>query len=347
MRPPEKAGLSGPMIRIALDALGGENVSSECLKAVPAFLRKRSDCSLVFASDRRLYSRLRSAAGSRSRDRLSWAEAPERIGFEEAPVAALKAKRGSSVRAVVEAVAEGRADAALSFGHTGAAAAATQLFLGMEAGVLRPGIAALVPNRKGLGVLIDAGANLKCRAEHLLQYALLGRAYSSWKLGVARPRVGLLNIGAEDKKGDELLRRAHGLLKDGCPDFAGNAEGCQVFDGTIDVAVCGGLSGNMILKAGESLASMIFDSLYRELSKGGGASGAAAAKRAIAGLAARLNPDARGACRLLGVRGILLVGHGSAGAEAIASGLERAREEALQTRASPFRGKAAAQRGEK
>lgn len=219
-------------------------------------------------------------------------------------------------------------EALVSFGHTGATVAAASLNLGLIDGVDRAGLAAIVPNRNGFGLLMDVGANLHSRSAHLYQYALMAELYCSQAMGLEKPKIGLLNIGEEEGKGDNTLIEAFDLLNRGPFHFVGNVEGGQIFDGTVDAVITNGMTGNMILKSAESLANVLFESLKAKLlDEQMGDLSRGRTRWVMSSLAQRHNPDSRGACRLLGVKGLVLIGHGNAGTDAIYSSLVHARLE--------------------
>lgn len=316
------------MIRIALDGLGGEAVPSECLPAIGDFLKRHNDASVVLATDDVHFAEVIDHLDVGIRARLLHAPAHQRVDFDESPVRAVKAKPHSSIAVAVDVMNEGRCEAVVSFGHTGAAVVAAQWKLGLLPCVDRSGLGAIVPNAKGFGLLMDVGANLKSRPEHLLQYAVMADVYCHSALEIKHPRVGLLNVGEEPGKGDERLQATYDLFASkGDFNFVGNVEGGQIFDGTVDAIICNGLEGNMVLKAAESLADMLFSSIEERLSSELLDEQAKRTKWAISSVAARHNPDARGASRLLGVKGLVLIGHGNARREAILSALESARME--------------------
>jgi glycerol-3-phosphate acyltransferase PlsX len=230
----------------------------------------------------------------------------------------------------MESHGRGEVDAVLSFGHTGAAVVAAQWKTGLVEGVARPGLAAILPNRSGYGLLMDVGANLKPKPLTLLQYALMAEEYCRHALDVARPKVGLLNVGEEKGKGDECRQEAFELMSRSDLGFVGNVEGGQVFDGSVDAVICGGFEGNVVLKASEGLASMLMDSVKKISSEGEDASrtlGGRLGEALTTQLSRRHDPSSRGVSRLLGVRGAVLIGHGNAKAEAIKSGLFQAFKE--------------------
>jgi glycerol-3-phosphate acyltransferase PlsX len=317
------------MVRIALDGLGGEVVAQESPFAIQKFLERHSDVELVLATTKDLYDTLKinlfKSSGEKVASRLHFVEAKDRIDFHESPVKAVRSKPQCSIVQAVDEVCHDRCGAVVSFGHTGAAVVAAQWKLGLLPGVARSGLGAILPNAKGFGLLMDVGANLKCRAEHLFQYGVMADVYCQWALGLDRPRIGLLNVGEEPGKGDELLQSTYELLKeraDFC--FVGNVEGGQIFDGSVDAILCNGIEGNMVLKSAEGLANMLFESISERLEDG---EDGKKTKWVVSSVASRHNPDARGASRLLGVNGLVLIGHGNARREAILSALESARRE--------------------
>jgi glycerol-3-phosphate acyltransferase PlsX len=316
------------MIRIALDGLGGEAVPAECWWAIGDFLKKNNEAIVVLATGDVHFAQVMDHLDVDLRSRLRYAAAHQRVDFDESPVKALKAKPHSSIAVAVNEMSEGRCEAVVSFGHTGAAVVAAQLKLGLLPCVQRSGLGAIVPNAKGFGLLMDVGANLKSRPEHLLQYGVMADVYCQSALGIQNPRVGLLNVGEEPGKGDERLQATYDMFcSKGDFNFVGNVEGGQIFDGSVDAIICNGLEGNMVLKAAESLANMLFHSIEDRLSSELLGEQDQRTKWAISSVAARHDPDARGASRLLGVQGLVLIGHGNARREAILSALESARSE--------------------
>lgn len=321
------------MLNIAFDGLGGEAVAKECHVAIEIFLNDHRDACISLATTAQAFEVLREKLPESLWPRLLHLEALDRVEFDEAPVQALRKKEKTSIEVAVDAVTRGQSQAVVSFGHTGAAVVSAQLQLGLAEGVERAGLAAILPNAKGRGLLMDVGANLKCRPEHLLQYGRMADVYGRSVMGMAAPRIGLLNVGEEPGKGDDRLQQSYRLLKEKADfNFVGNVEGSQVFDGTVDAVICNGLEGNMVLKSAEALANMLFESIRERLDGEEGLS--QRAKWTISSLAARHDPDSQGASRLLGVNGLVLIGHGNARREAILSALESVREE-LQSGLQP------------
>jgi glycerol-3-phosphate acyltransferase PlsX len=252
-------------------------------------------------------------------------DAPDSVGMDEAPLAALRRKPRASVRVAAALVADGAASALFSAGHTGATFLSARSAFGMLDGVDRPALAVTVPTKIGAAVLLDAGANLDCRPEHLAQFGVLGAAYARVALGVARPTVGLLSVGEEPGKGNDLIREAHALLAAAPITFIGNLEAREFFTGRADVIVCDGFTGNIALKIGESLVEAVENMLREEL----GAElvsqiGALLTRRAFTRFKQRVDYAESGGAPLLGVKGVALVGHGRSSAQAVENGIAMA-----------------------
>jgi phosphate acyltransferase len=257
--------------------------------------------------------------------RLRTVHAADVIGMGEAPLTALRRKPGASIRVAAGLVANGQADALFSAGHTGASFLAAHAALGMLKGVDRPALAVTVPTPRGAAILLDAGANVECKPEHLEQFARLGSAYARATLGLDRPRVGLLSIGEEAGKGNDLIVAAHALLSRSPIEFIGNLEAREFFAGRADVIVCDGFTGNIALKVGESLVEAAEAMLREEL----GAElvtqvGGLLMRRAFARFKRRVDYAASGGAPLLGIAGLVLVGHGRSSAKAVENGIAMA-----------------------
>jgi glycerol-3-phosphate acyltransferase PlsX len=247
------------------------------------------------------------------------------VGMNEKPADAFRTKEDSSLARAVKAVADGEADAVVSAGNTGAMLAAGLVLLRRVPGVRRPAIAVPIPARKGPSILIDAGANADCRAEHLLQFATMGAVFAEEILGVARPSVRLLSIGEEPEKGNQLTLEAHELLAASDLDFRGNAEGRDILEGAADVLVSDGFTGNVALKAVEGTIRTLLDSLREEITATNtGSLGGLLIRPAARRLRARLDPDTYGGAYLLGLRGLVVIAHGNSSAAAIANAIRLA-----------------------
>jgi glycerol-3-phosphate acyltransferase PlsX len=246
------------------------------------------------------------------------AETTDVIGMAEPPAAALRRKPRASIRLAADAVAAGRAEAMFSAGSTGASVMAACTGLGLLPGVDRPALATTIPTRTGSAVLLDAGASVECRPQHLLQFAAMGVVYAQVALGIERPRVGLLSIGEEETKGNELIREAHRLLKHGSLNFIGNVEARDVYTGLADVVVCDGFTGNVALKISEGLVDMVEQLLGEELQATFSTRvGYLLSLRAFRRFRKRVDYSEYGGAPLLGVNGLCIVGHGRSSVKAV------------------------------
>ena len=245
-------------------------------------------------------------------------DAPDVIGMEESPAASLRKKPGASVRRAAEVVARGEAAAFFSAGNTGATLLAAHAAFGLLPGVDRPALAATIPTLGQGAVLLDVGANVECRAAHLVQFAAMGHVYASVSLGVDSPRVGLLSIGEEASKGNELTRDAHRLLRESELDFIGNVEARAVYTGQADVIVCDGFTGNIALKTSEGLVEVVEELLREELSRTFTTRvGLLLSRRAFRRFRRRVDYSESGGAPLLGVAGLCVVGHGRSSTKAV------------------------------
>ncbi|MFQ5516135.1 MAG: phosphate acyltransferase PlsX [Acidimicrobiia bacterium] len=295
------------MARIALDAMGGDNAPREVIAGAVLAAGRGVDVVLV-GDEGRLAGLM-----SRSEDALPVVHAPEVIDMHEDPAAAIREKKQASVRVAAKLVADREAAGMVSAGSTGAAMAAAALVIGRLPGVSRPAIATIIPGIESPTVVLDSGANIECRPEHLAQFAVMGAALAATYIGVERPTVGLLNIGEEEGKGRELEKAAFPLLAASSVEFVGNVEGRDLASRRADVFVTDGFTGNVLLKAAEGTARMVVGL-------------AAAGGGAIAELADRLDPESYGGAHLVGSRGVVVIAHGSSSRVVIANALEMAAE---------------------
>jgi glycerol-3-phosphate acyltransferase PlsX len=256
---------------------------------------------------------------------LELVEAPETIEMHEKPAEAVRAKPESSLVAACRAVGEGRADAVVSAGNTGAMLAACLLELRRLPGVQRPGIAVFIPAERGPSVLIDAGANAEAKPEHLLQFAHMGSVFSHEILDVRRPEVCLLSIGEEPEKGNQLTLEAHRLLAQSDLNFGGNTESRELLRGAADVVVCDGFTGNVCLKLMEGTIKVVLDALRAEIAASTrGKLGGLLIRPAARALRRHLDPDTYGGAYLLGLRGLAVIAHGNSSRTAIANAIRLA-----------------------
>jgi len=308
------------MIRIAVDAMGGDRGPEVVVDgALEAARDGGLSLSLVGREDR-----LRALLAERpeaSRFDIVIVPAADVIGMGEAPTAGLRRRLGASIRVAAGEVAAGRAAALFSAGNTGATVMAAHAAFGMLDGAERPALAATVPTRRSAAVLLDVGANVDCRPQHLVQFAAMGTGYARLALGVERPRVGLLSIGEEETKGNDLTREAHRLLKASGLNFTGNIEARDVYAGEADVIVCDGFTGNIALKVSEGLAEMI-DGLLRDSAAKLGTDLAPRVVQELLNAFHRLVDDSEyGGVPLLGVAGLALIAHGRSSAKAVRHGI--------------------------
>lgn len=300
------------MARIAVDAMGGDRGPAEIV-AGALEARGAGIEPIVFGP-----------AGLETHG-LDLRAAPDVIGMHEKPAEAVRAKPDSSLVAAVRAVAEGSADAVVSAGSTGAMLAAGLLELRRLPGVLRPAIAVPIPARRGPCVLLDAGANADARPEHLLQFATMGSVFAQEVLGVAEPEVRLLSIGEEPEKGNQLTLEAHELLAASDLRFRGNTEGRDILGGAADVVVTDGFTGNVTLKLLEGTIRTLLDAFRTEITATtAGKLGGLLIRPAARRLRHRLDPDTYGGAYLLGLRGLVVIAHGSSSRTAIANAVRLA-----------------------
>jgi glycerol-3-phosphate acyltransferase PlsX len=310
-------------VRIAVDCMGGDHGPAITLPACRAFLDKHPQAELVLVGSA---DALREAS---SWPRCSIVAATEVVTMDDSVEVALRRKRDSSMRVAIQQVKDG-AHACVSAGNTGALMAVARYLLKTLEGIDRPAIATVMPNRRdGYTTVLDLGANVDCSPEHLLQFAVMGAALVAAVDGKADPVMGLLNIGEEAIKGSEVIKRAGELLRAagdaGQLNFHGNVEGNDIFKGTVDVVVCDGFVGNVLLKTSEGLASMMSDFIKQEFTRGPFAKLAAVVALPVLNrFKRRVDPRRYNGAALLGLRGLVFKSHGSADAYAFENALARA-----------------------
>lgn len=305
-------------MKIALDAMGGDQAPVGIVDgAVEAVTERAGRLGVVLVGRREEIERHMAQAGLPS-DNVEIAHAPEVIGMSESPAASIRRKRDSSIAVAVKLHREGAVDAIVSAGNTGAVVASSLLGLGRIPGIDRPAIAICYPSRNGGTIVLDGGANADCLPVNLEQFAFMGAAYAEMFLGRQNPRVGLLSIGEEPSKGNELTREAHALLSASALNFAGNVEGRDVISGRVDVVVTDGFVGNVLLKFTESIISYM-GSLMREGISGSlsARAGAVLMKPAFTLVKRTLDYAEYGGMPLLGVNGVTIICHGGSSAKAI------------------------------
>lgn len=316
-------------VTLAIDCMGGDHGPSVTVPAALEFLRKDADGNVILVGLEERIQPLLGSALTEFGTRLRLRHATQVVAMDDPVATALRVKKDSSMRVAAELVKSGEAQAAVSAGNTGALMAVSRFVLKTLPGIDRPAIATSLPNINGYTYVLDLGANVDCEPEHLLQFAVMGAQLVSALEHKERPSVGLLNIGEEVIKGNDVVKRAGELLRGSGLNFYGNVEGDDIFHGTVDLVVCDGFVGNVTLKSSEGLAQMVFAALKQEFTRN-------PLRRLLALLALpvlkafkqRFDPRRYNGAGLLGLRGIVIKSHGSADSVAFFNALERAAEAA-------------------
>lgn len=307
--------------------MGGDYAPRNIIAGAVLALREYPQITQLFlvGDSERIHAELATQIFSDSR--IEIVHASQVVEMTDGAVESVRRKKDSSVSRAIDLVKSGEAGAIVSAGHTGAAVAATTIKLRTLPGVERPGIASIMPTERNLFVLIDAGANVDARPEHLLQYAIMGTVYSRQVLGYKNPAVGLMSIGEEDVKGSDTTKQTFKLLKQSPLNFRGNIEGHDLFEDPVEVVVCDGFVGNVVLKTCESIAHAIFQWLKHELKQNPiRMSGAWLARGAFKTIKKKTNYEEYGGSPLLGVNGICIIAHGSSTPLAIKNAIRVAAE---------------------
>jgi phosphate acyltransferase len=316
-------------ITIVLDAMGGDHGAHVTVPAAASFLARTPEARIILVGQESLVRAEMKAAGLSADARVRVQHASEVVAMDESIATALRGKRDSSMRVAIDLIKSGEADACVSAGNTGALMAISRFVLKMLPGVERPAIASMLPTRRGRTLMLDLGANVDCSPLHLLQFAIMGSVLFGLVEQTDKPSVGLLNVGSEEIKGNEVVKQAAELLKASSLNFYGNVEGDDIYRGTTDVIVCDGFVGNVFLKGSEELARMLRDSLREEFTRNW--------LTKLRGLIAlpvinrfrmRVDPRRYNGASLLGLRGIVVKSHGSADSFAFEVAINRAWEEA-------------------
>jgi len=314
---------------IALDCMGGDHGIPVTVPAALDFLEREADVSIILVGLADDIERELRRRGVSTSDRLQIKAASEVVAMDEQPAQALRGKRDSSMRVAADLVKNEIADACVSAGNTGALMATSRFVLKMLPGIERPAIASFLPTLNGRVCVLDLGANINCTAEQLQQFAVMGTCLVSAVAGIERPSIGLLNIGEEAIKGNEIVKDAAELLRAGDLNFQGNVEGTDIYMGNTDVIVCDGFVGNVALKTSEGLAQMLAQYLREEFGRN--------AFTKFCGMLAlpvinhfrkRVDPRRYNGASLLGLRGIVVKSHGGADSYAFGFAIKRAYEEA-------------------
>ena len=326
---------------LAVDAMGGDNAPRATVEgAVAAAVDFGLDLLLV--GRRRELEPILSATSYRG-SRIDLVEAEEVVGFDEPSTTALRRKPRASIRIGAELVRDGKAEGFFTAGHTGAAMVTARSVLGVVDGIDRPALGAVLPGLGRRRLLLDVGANVSCRVEHYREFALMGHFYAQEVLGISRPKIGLLSVGEEEEKGTGTTREVFGLLRKSGLNFVGNCEGRDVYGGNVDVdvIVTDGFTGNVVLKTSESLARLVEAALKQEITRSLQASmGFLLTRDAFRAFKKRLDYTEYGGAPLLGVKGAVVIGHGSSNAHAVRNGIKALQEYARRRIPEKIRAKA-------
>jgi len=309
-------------VRLAIDAMGGDFAPRETVRGAVAARDLMPEDEIILVGDAAAIRKELQAAGA-GPARLRIVHTSQQVGMAEPPVEAIRRKPDSSMRRAMELMAAGEVDAVIGAGNTGAFVAAAHMIVKRLPGVRRPGISVVFPTFHGPVVLIDVGANVDSRPIHLLQYGLMASLYARRVIGIENPRVGILNIGEESEKGNELALEARRLMEKSSLNFCGNAEGRDLFNGRFDVIVCDGFVGNIVLKSVEALVGNMFQVIMQEI-KNLEPAVISQLEPVLKGLQRRHDAEEYGGAPLLGVGGIVIICHGNAKARAIANAFRAA-----------------------
>lgn len=317
------------MIKIAVDAMGGDQGPKVLIEGALAAIKEYDILTVLVGKPDLVKSELdRHYASFYFCNELAEPEvvaADEVIEMHESPIDVLKRKKNSSIAVAIRLLKDCEVDGVVSAGNTGAVLVSARKWLGNLDGIRRPAIATLFPNRKDFTVVIDAGANVDCKPQDFVEFAVMGQVYAEYILNKPRPTVGLLSIGEERTKGNLLTLEAYKLLVGAPVNFVGNVEGRDVFNGSVDVVVCDGFVGNVILKTSEGLAEMILGSIKKEFKKN-----AIDDKSVIKRLKKRLDHSEYGGAPLLGTKGTCIIAHGSSNKYAVQNAIRVAAESVTQ-----------------
>lgn len=312
-------------MRIAVDVMGADHGCGVVVEGARLALKHHPAITKLFLVGEQ--AAIKAAWGTHSPPdpRVEIVHTTEVLTMEDKPVLAVRRKKDSSIVRAVELLKERQAEALISPGNTGGVVTAATIKLRPLAGIERPAIIAVIPAPVNDFILVDAGANVECRPHHLAQFAIMGSVYSREILGYARPRVGLLSVGTEDVKGNDLTQETFKLCKQLALNFIGNVEGHDLFENGVDVVVCDGFVGNVVLKTCESLATSMFKWLRRELGRSAKRQlGALLAKGAFRSIKQRVDPEMHGGAPLLGLNGNVIIAHGSSRERAIMNAIGQA-----------------------
>ena len=312
-------------MRIAVDAMGGDAAPTVNVDGAIAAAREFGIQTLLVGKSAEL-KRLLADAGYTGSE-IEIVEAADVVTMHDPGIAAIRKKRNSSIRVAANCVRDGRAAGLVSAGHTGAAMVVAKLVIGAIEGVDRPALATVLPNLKGHCLLLDVGANPDAKTAHFKEFAVMGSIYAELVFGKKKPSIGLMSIGEEDSKGTDRTKEVFNTLKETGLNFIGNVEGRDVFNGRVDVIVTDGFTGNVILKVSEALADMVEQLLREEIKKTLKASvGFLLSRSAFRSFKSRLDYSEYGGAPLLGLKGCVIICHGSSSAKAVKNAIRLAAE---------------------
>jgi glycerol-3-phosphate acyltransferase PlsX len=316
-------------VTVALDCMGGDHGAHVTVPAALEFIARTPEARVILVGLPDVLSAELKRNGAGQGERVVVKPASEIVEMDDPPATALRRKPDSSMRVAIDLVKAGEADACVSAGNTGALMAISWFVLRMLPGIERPAIASFLPTQKGRTCALDLGANVDCTAEHLLQFAVMGACLVSAVSRIERPSVGLLNIGEEEIKGNEVVKQAAELLRGSGLNFHGNIEGTDIYKGTTDVVVCDGFVGNVALKTSEGVAQMLGAYLREEFNRNLFTRLAGAvAMPVLDAFRKRVDHRRYNGASLLGLKGIVVKSHGSADSFAFGFAIERAFDEA-------------------
>jgi glycerol-3-phosphate acyltransferase PlsX len=302
-------------MKIAIDVMGGDRAPQSVIEGVLLAISEFKNVDLILVGKKDLIQKYFNKS---LLSKIQIVHAPEEIFMAEPAALSVRKKRNSSINIGINLLKGKKVDAFISAGNTGAVVCSSSLFLGLIAGVERPGILIHFPTLTGFSLLIDAGANIGPKPIHLLQYGIMAKVYAEYALGKKNPSIGLLNIGEEEIKGTDFLKEAHKLFLESDLNFAGNLEAKELFSGRVDIIVCDGFIGNISLKVSESAAMAMGEFLRRHITKSKlGKLGAFLLKPAISNFKKDIDYSEYGGAPLLGVNGMVIICHGSSSGKAI------------------------------
>lgn len=311
-------------MKIAVDAMGGDNAPFEVVKGAVLAAEEDNELEIVLVGDEKQIEDVLSSLNTKL-ENISVLHASQVVGMDESATNAIRKKTDSSITKSVKLVADKKAVAVVSAGNTGAMVAASTVLLRTLEGVKRPGIVVLLPTQHGYCIIIDAGANLNCRPQHLFEYGTMASVFCKYILGIDNPRVGLLNVGEEEAKGNDLVKETFGLLSDSSLNFVGNVEGLGVVNGEADIIVCEGFVGNVMLKFFEGLTESFIATFEMEASKSPETKeGLDLCRPVLEKVRNKIDYAGYGGVPLLGVDGICIICHGRSNARAIHNAIKEA-----------------------